>query len=194
MLIGLLRHGEVEGGTRFRGHTDDPLTCAGFAQMHTATQTGPCWTRVISSPLRRCAEFAEVFAQQRGLPLCFDSRLKELHFGTWEGRSPLEVSSEAPDALARFWDDPLGCPPPQGESLAQLQERVLAAWHGIAAVSAGHAVLLVTHGGVIRVLLCHVLQKPLTHLLSFEVPHGALYGVHLAANGTMAMIAPRGMP
>lgn len=183
LRVGLLRHGEVEGGIRFRGHTDDPLTPAGLAQMDAALADSDRWDRVISSPLIRCAEFARAFARQSSLPLTFDTRLKEMHFGEWEGRSAAELMAEDPEALARFWRDPDAYPPPCGESLAHFRARVLDAWNDILSVYADQQVLMVTHGGVIRVLLCHVFEVPVSRWYEFEVTHGQLHGVHIGGDG-----------
>ncbi len=177
MLIGLLRHGAVEGGNRFRGRTDDPLTAAGWDQMWAAVNNDVRWDGVVSSPLRRCTEFARALAQQRLIPLTLDARLAEMHFGTWEGRSAAELMSADPETLARFWDDPAAHAPPGAEPLACFAERVLEAWHGIVRDHPDQQVLLVTHGGVIRVILCHVLRRPVERLLEFEVGHAALHRV-----------------
>lgn len=183
MLVGLLRHGETEGGNRFRGNTDDPLTATGLAQMHTAIDDSGRWDRVISSPLSRCAAFAGDFARQHALPLTFDTRLKEMHFGIWEGRTAAELMAENPEPLIRFWNDPNTYAPPGGESLASFQARVLDAWNDIIADHHGPGMLVVTHGGVIRVLLCHVTGAPLARLHDFEVQHGQLHDVHIGSDG-----------
>lgn len=179
LRVGLLRHGEVEGGARFRGHTDDPLTPAGLAQMHTALADHGGWDRVISSPLIRCAEFSNAYAGQNALPLTFDARLKEMYFGLWEGRSAAELMAEDSEALARFWRNPDACPPPDGESLTRFQTRVLDAWNDIVSAYTGQRVLIVTHGGVIRVLLCHVSGIPVSRWHEFEVPYGRLYELRI---------------
>lgn len=176
LRVGLLRHGEVEGGSRFRGHTDDALTAIGLQQMRAAAD-GTRWDRVISSPLARCAAFADAYGCQHSLPLTFDARLKEMHFGIWEGRTAAELMATDTDALTRFWNDPLHNTPPGGEPLAQFQVRVLDAWQEIIMNHVGQRVLVVTHGGVIRVLLCHVRNQPLARLQTFEVRHGGLYRV-----------------
>ncbi|MFP5506984.1 MAG: alpha-ribazole phosphatase [Gammaproteobacteria bacterium] len=183
LYVGLLRHGEAEGGNRFRGHTDDALTPAGLAQMYAALSDSGHWDRVISSPLTRCAEFVSDFARQSSLPLTFDTRLKEMHFGQWEGRSAAELMAEDPEALARFWRDPDAYPPPGGESLAHFRARVLDAWNDILSAYADQHVLIVTHGGVIRVLLCHVFEVPMSRWHEFEVPHGRMHGVHIGDDG-----------
>jgi alpha-ribazole phosphatase len=179
MRIGLLRHGEVEGGSRFRGRTDDALTAIGLQQMCAATEDEH-WDRLISSPLTRCAAFAREYAERHSIPCTFDARLMEIDFGSWEGCSAAELMKTDADALTRFWNDPLHNTPPGGEPLAQFQARVLDAWRDISADHARQRVLVVTHGGVIRVLLCHVSGQPLAQLQTFEVEHGGLYRVDLS--------------
>lgn len=182
MLIGLLRHGEVEGGSRFRGQTDEALTCIGLQQMRSATD-GRYWDHVISSPLVRCAAFANAFARQHSLPLTFDARLKEMHFGVWEGRTAAELMTTDTDALTRFWTDPLHNTPPGGEPLAQFQARVLDAWNDIVIGHGRQRVLIVTHGGVIRVLLCQVTGVSVAQVQDFSVGHGQLHGVRIGGDG-----------
>jgi len=177
--IDFLRHGETHGGPRFRGSTDDPLMDVGLEQMKCATSSNQRWERVISSPLARCAEFARAFARQNVLPLTFDKRLKEIHFGAWEGRTAAELMAVAPDALTRFWSDPDKYPPPGGETLGRFQARVLDAWRDMVTHHAGQHLLVVTHGGVIRVLLCHLLERPIARLQELEIKQGGLYGVRV---------------
>lgn len=180
MRIGLLRHGEVEGGSCFRGSTDHPLSRVGLAQMRAATAADTGWQRVISSPLSRCTEFATEYAAAHGLPLDLEPRLQEMHFGDWEGRTAAELMAADPGALDRFWQAPHRHTPPGGEPLADFQQRVLTAWDERLERHAGEDLLLVTHGGVIRVLLCLVSDHPLERLLDFEVPYAALRRIRVA--------------
>jgi alpha-ribazole phosphatase len=184
LRVELLRHGEVEGGSRFRGHTDDPLTATGLAQMHAAIADSGNWEHVISSPLARCAAFAKEYAKRHSTPLSFDARLMEIHFGDWEGRTAAELMQTDADALTRFWEDPFNNPPPSGEPLAQFQARVLDAWKDIVVGHAGQRVLVVTHGGVIRMLLCQVTGVPVAQLQEFSVGHGQLHGVRIGSDGS----------
>lgn len=150
--------------------------------MYVALADSDRWDQVISSPLIRCAEFASAFARQRSLPLTFDTRLKEIHFGQWEGRSAAELMAEDPEALARFWRDPDAYPPPSGESLAHFRARVLDAWNDILSAYVDQHILIVTHGGVIRVLLCHIFEVPMSRWHEFEVAHGQLHGVYIGCD------------
>lgn len=182
--ISLLRHGEVEGGPRFRGSTDDPLTKNGWQQMRIATNAvkETRWNRIISSPLQRCAHFAREYALQHNLNISFEDHLKEMHFGQWEGRSAAEIMQEDPDALGRFWSDPIQQSPPDAESLLDFQTRVLEAWQNIIDRYVGQKILIITHGGVIRVLLCHEQKKPINKLLEIDVPLGSLTHIQVTAN------------
>jgi len=174
-IVDLLRHGSVRGGTCLRGWQDDPLDEAGWRQMRSAVNGRVDWQRVLSSPLQRCAAFARDLATGLTIPVDTDPRWRELGFGDWEGRTADEVLTHDPDALQRFWQDPAAHPPPNGETLVAFEARVDAAWaalqHGL---RAGERVLLITHGGVIRLLLCRVLGLPINEQFRVEVPHATL--------------------
>jgi len=182
--IDLLRHGEVAGepggGARYRGRTDDPLSPAGWEQMWAAVDGERHWQIVITSPLARCATFAHTIAERRSLPMRADERLREMDFGTWENRGTAELMVAEPDALTRFWQDPLTHSPPQGESLQAMHARVIAAWRDI--VADGKTALVITHGGPIRIILCHSLGHPLARLLDIDVPQASLRRVQAHAD------------
>lgn len=169
-LLDLLRHGEALGGACFRGRRDDPASPIGWQQMSQAATADPGWTGVITAPARRCSDFARHLAETRGLPLATVSALGERDFGAWEG---LTADQIPPQALARFWDDPIGFTPPGGEPFADFRDRVLLAWDELLD-QAGAATLVVTHGGVMRVLLAHLLRMPPADAILIEVPHACL--------------------
>jgi len=177
-LIHLLRHGETEGGPRYRGSSDDALSPRGWEQMWAAVGEAG-WDRIVASPLARCAAFAQALAERRGIPLEIDERLREMHFGAWEGRTAVEIMAQDADALTRFWQNPAAYPPPEGEYLADFQARVLESWREIVRASAGQRVLLVSHGGPIRVVLCDIRQHPVERLLELDVAHAALLAVRV---------------
>jgi broad specificity phosphatase PhoE len=174
--IDLLRHGETMNGARLRGSLDDPLTDEGWRQMEAAMVNAGPWDGIVSSPLSRCAAFAEALAFRLNLPVKIDERLREIHFGAWEGLSYAELMATAPTALMHFYQDPLRYPPPAAEPLEDFQERTLAALsEQFTPLNTSRRILFITHGGVIRVLLSYVRRWPLSRILEIDVPHASLH-------------------
>lgn len=183
LRLDLLRHGETELGGGLRGSLDDALTPRGWEQMRAGVaQQGP-WDRVISSPLQRCACFAEELGARLGVPVEIESDLRELHFGAWEGQSAAALMETDADDLGRFWSDPYGFTPPGGEPVEQFAARVQAAVSRLQQRYAGQRVLLISHGGVMKVLLARARGLPREQLLQIEVAHGALFALQATADG-----------
>ena len=180
--IDLLRHGECEGGLIFRGHTDSPLNEKGWQQMQQAVANHPQrrdlhphpansrWQNIISSPLQRCKGFAETLSED----VFVNSQLQEISFGDWDGQLTDAIQQQNPKAVEAFWQNPADNTPPNGESLEDFHHRVTQAWQTITLQHKGKHSLIVTHGGVIRIILAHVLQMPLRPLSYLSVPHGCL--------------------
>ncbi|VVQ06573.1 Adenosylcobalamin/alpha-ribazole phosphatase [Pseudomonas fluorescens] len=183
--LDLLRHGETELGGGLRGSLDDALTENGWQQMREAVIGQGPWDRLVSSPLQRCARFAEALAGQLGVPLAFDQNLQELHFGAWEGQSAAALMESEAEALGQFWADPYSFTPPQGEPVADFSARVLAAVARLQAAYAGERVLLISHGGVMRLLLAQARGLPREQLLNVEVGHGALFSLSVERDGLL---------
>ena len=173
----LLRHGEVQGGGRFRGGQDDPLSDTGWAQLRRAAAREPELTRILSSPSRRCAEFARTLAAERGLPLALVEALGERRFGDWEGLAADQIPAAQ---LTRFWDDPVGYTPPGAEPFMDFRRRVLDAWQTLREGDEPHTLVL-THGGVLRVILAKILGMADCAGLLLEVPYACLTRVRLPA-------------
>ncbi|USR41432.1 alpha-ribazole phosphatase family protein [Ectopseudomonas hydrolytica] len=185
----LLRHGETEQGGGLRGSLDDALTEQGWAQLRAAVQGAGPWDRLISSPLQRCARFAEEVAADQALPLHYEPGLQELHFGDWEGRSAAQLMETHAEALGQFWADPYTFTPPNGEPLLQFEARVLAALQGLALAHAGQRLLLITHGGVMRLLLARARGLPRQDLLQVNVGYAQRFRLRLAADGQLTELA-----
>ncbi|MBU6958329.1 alpha-ribazole phosphatase family protein [Pseudomonas sp. CVAP len=182
LRLDLLRHGETELGGGLRGSLDDALTARGWEQMRAAVIDQGPWDRLVSSPLQRCARFAEELAERLNLPVVLDKDLQELHFGAWEGQSAAALMETDAEALGRFWADPYGFTPPEGEPVTAFSARVLAAVERLHQVYAGERVLLISHGGVMRLLLARARGLPREQLLNVEVGHGALFSLRVEAD------------
>jgi alpha-ribazole phosphatase len=183
----LLRHGEPVGGSRYRGQTDDPLSETGWQQMRAAVGDHRPWDVIVSSPLSRCADFARELAARHGIPLEIEARIKEIGFGVWEGRTSAELVQSDPGVLARFWNDPLNNRPEGAEPLTAFRDRVTATWTEMHARFRGKHVLIVCHGGVIRMLLRHTLDMPLERLFRIQVPYASLSRIVVSGQGAQAL-------
>ena len=186
VTLDLLRHGETELGGGLRGSLDDALTPVGWEQMRAAVQGQGPWDRIVSSPLQRCALFAQELAGQLALPVTFDKDLQELHFGEWEGQSAAALMQTDEQALGLFWADPYRFTPPQGEPVLEFSQRVLAAVKRLQQAHAGERVLVVCHGGVMKLLLAQARGLPREQLLNIQVVNGALFEVQVDAHGVLS--------
>ncbi|WLH77882.1 alpha-ribazole phosphatase family protein [Pseudomonas sp. FP2335] len=183
--LDLLRHGETELGGGLRGSLDDALTAKGWEQMCAAVVAQGPWHRLVSSPLQRCARFAEELGAQLQVPVSLEPDLQELHFGAWEGQSAAALMETDAEALGLFWADPYSFTPPEGEAVSDFSDRVLGAVARLHQAHAGERVLLVSHGGVMRLLLARARGLPREQLLNVEVGHGALFNLQVAADGVL---------
>lgn len=178
--IDLLRHGESQYSHTLRGHLDDELTAKGWQQMQSTIEqvANQPWDIIVSSSLKRCTCFAEQLAKATGLPLLLNHDLKEMYFGEWEGVSTQQIYETSPELLANFWQKPSQYCPPRAETLMQFQTRVLKGFQGLLVEMRNqnwqHA-LVVTHGGVIKLLACLATQQPLDDLLKMPAELGKLY-------------------
>lgn len=169
-----MRHGEPEGGRRYRGHTiDDPLSEKGWAQMRSAVEAGH-WQRIVTSPLQRCRAFAEELATAQGIPVSVDARWQEVGFGSWEGRRPEDIQPQDPQEYAAFYADPINRRPAGAEPWDAFSQRVAAAFADVLQRHAGQRVLVVTHAGVIRAVMAQVLQASARVAYGIKVDNAGL--------------------
>ena len=173
-IIDLLRHGEPVGGRMYRGGIDHPLSELGWQQMRNATASPEAWQHIVSSPLARCRDFAEELAGRLGVDWEIDARLREVGFGSWEGKTGAELRATDPDLLKRFYHDPVGERPAGAEPLDAFLGRVGASIDALKARHAGRHILLVCHAGVIRAAVAHTLGAPLPALYRLDVANAAL--------------------
>ncbi|WP_212511449.1 histidine phosphatase family protein [Acinetobacter seifertii] len=178
--IDLLRHGESQYSHTLRGHLDDELTAKGWQQMQSTIEqvTDQTWDVIVTSSLKRCACFAEQLAKTTQLPLLLNHDLKEMYFGEWEGVSTQQIYETSPELLANFWQKPSQYCPPQAETLMQFQMRILKGFQDLLLEMRKQnwqRALVVTHGGVIKLLSCLAQQQSLDDLLKMQAELGKLY-------------------
>ncbi len=174
-VIDLLRHGEPQGGSRYRGHAiDDPLSEKGWLQMARGVGDFRGWDRIISSPLCRCSDFARSLADKLSVELDIDERFREIGFGAWEGRTKAQLRQERSDEFRAFYADPVNNTPEQAEPVSEFHQRIVAAMDTIYRRYAGQSVLIVAHAGVIRAALVHALGAPVDCMYRFNVRNGGV--------------------
>jgi broad specificity phosphatase PhoE len=183
--IDLLRHGECEDGSCYRGSTDVALSEIGYQQMLLSAGCivpiyDSLWTRIISSPLQRCAVFAADLAQQKKIPITVDAAFQELHFGDWEGQAIDHIWQTQQVAVESWFADPVNFPPPNGEKADVFFLRVKQALLNCISTAGDEDLLLVVHGGVIRALLAHCLSMSLADMNRFDVPYGCLSRIQVS--------------
>lgn len=172
MEINLLRHGEYEGEKVYCGVTDRKISQFGWQQMLEVCLKKNSWQSIVSSPLSRCREFAEYLSEMMKLPLHIDPCWQEMNFGEWDGLSALEIMKFDEKKLYSFWENPYENCAPGGETLKNMQSRVLNAWQSL--ICKNKSVLVITHGGPIRIVHCHVENHPIERLLDIDVQYAEL--------------------
>jgi alpha-ribazole phosphatase len=183
-IIDLLRHGEVEGGEVFCGSSDDMLTDEGWQQMQDALEGKSGWDMILSSPLQRCCEFAESLANEEDLKLHINEQFQEIHFGDWEGCSPDDILQTDAQNLQAWWQSPTRETPPRGEDFQDFRSRVLKAFNQLTKKYQDEQVLLITHAGVIRVILMDVLGMQDENLFRLNVDHASFSRVRIYRDHT----------
>ena len=180
----LVRHGRIAPGLvgRFIGATDAALDVSGEQQArslaHRVQRLQP--ERCFCSPLTRCRQTALAVVPHQSLQ--FDDRLREIDFGQWEKRAWEEVVRDDPESAARWTAFAPDFAFPGGERLDQFIERVRAAAEGLCRNEA-ETVLAVTHGGVIRVMLCLLLGLELQKHVVFDVGYASLAVIDVLDRG-----------
>ncbi len=167
----LVRHGETIANREYRyiGARDDPLSEHGQAQalqLAEALAVLPV-AAVYSSPLQRTYNTAAPVAARHGLEVQTLDDLREINFGAWEGLSHAEVVARSPEDAQqlRTWEQSASIAPPGGESFEAVQERVCAAVERLAQAHPDQAIVLVSHVGPIKALLCAALGASLASAL-----------------------------
>ena len=162
----LVRHGHTAWNSdgRLQGQLDIPLDEIGQAQAAAIAQrlARERPVAIYASDLSRTQQtarwiqnaVAETILPDPPPPLVLEPRLREMHFGEWQGMTFAEIQAAQPEALAAWQANRMTDAPPGGETLAQLVDRVQMVYHEILAAHPDGTVMLVGHGGALQVLLC----------------------------------------
>lgn len=187
MRLILIRHGETTWNAqgKLQGWVDIPLTPAGRAQADALARMLACERidALVTSDLRQAQETAGRIAEPLGLAVRTDPRWRELNFGAWEGKTYAELEQHDAQTFAAWQSDPVTVAPPGGETVARLAGRVDQAVADLRRCHPAGTVVVVTHGGPIRVLLCQVLGVDLRHHHRWAIGPGSLTDIVLGPHG-----------
>lgn len=173
----LLRHGQTALSVerRFSGRGDAALTDFGIEQARAVAarvRNVSTVEAIVSSPLRRARQTADILAEALNLPVCDDPALAETDFGAWEGLTLTEVRERYP-AEVDGWFASVEVAPPGGESFALTERRVRGAMERLRRDHPAAGVVVVSHVSPIKTLLRLALDAP---------PH-SLYRMQLDLTG-----------
>jgi alpha-ribazole phosphatase len=190
MRLLLARHAPTDWNSqgRYQGHQDVALGAAGRQQAArlAARLAAERIDQVHASDLRRAWETARAVSEIHRAPLLPDRRLRELSLGAWEGLTRDEVRQKYPEALAAWEADYWQTPPPGGETLAELAERVGTFFASLKADAASdRTVLVVGHNGSLQVLLCLALGLPPESRWKFHLQTASLSELGLYPEGAV---------
>ena len=176
--IYLIRHGETAnaGEVCFNGHFDIDLSDEGKKQsilIAKALKNLPI-KAVYSSDLKRTQIGAKFIADELNLSHIPCQELRELAFGDWEGLSISEVNLRYPDKLKERLQNIELFQVEGGESFSQLKDRVIPKFEQILTAHPSGNIVVLCHGGVIRIILSHVLEISVKNLFRINQPYASV--------------------
>ncbi len=184
-IVLLMRHGETawnrEG--RVMGQSPVELNERGRAQVEAAAPfarlIGP--EIIVTSPLLRARQSAEIIARALGgIEVVDEPGLEEVRYGRWQGMVYEDLLADA--EYKRYRDHPLTMPTPGGETIGQVQERGVNAIRRALEANPGKRVLFVSHGDIIRTVLCHFMSLELQHFRRIRIDNATFSAVQVAGD------------
>ena len=148
---------------------------------------------VYCSPLSRALKSAEIIAEPHGLKPIVIEDLRERSFGIWEGMTFTEIKERYPQEFEAWAENPLRYSPIDGESTIEVRERAVSALNKIIDnhscnriqdkknhescimnLASSSSIAVVAHGGVNRIILCHIMGIPLENIFRIEQDFAAV--------------------
>jgi alpha-ribazole phosphatase len=174
----LIRHPEPAAAAEGRcyGSLDIGLSTNGARQAHAiaAALADERFSAIYTSPRRRCTETARILRGACPCPVQEVDALREMDFGSFEGRSYDEIAALYPDLYRQWMLHPTQVQFPGGENFSQMSTRVLEATGRLVERHQGESIAFLTHGGVIRIILADVLGMPSKNIFRIGQRYGAL--------------------
>ena len=158
----LIRHGETDWNKagRYQGRTNIDLNTEGKEQARLLGERFRFMPldALYVSPLNRAMETAEQVARTTGVAPMADEHFIEINFGEWEGHTIEELSEKYGRAYTDFFREPFDHPIPGEGSFQKAMERAMEGFHILAERHKGQNVAIISHGGLLRVMLVGLLE------------------------------------
>ena len=175
----LIRHGETEWNSQFRmqGHSNSPLSEVGRVQIQALGEwmKNMPFDHIYSSDSLRARQTAEAITQYSGDVLQFDQRIREKNLGVFEGLTSIEARERYPEVYRLFKNGGANYVIDEGESTQQVLDRALKFIEEISLRHPEQRVVMVTHGGVVRVLMKHTLGLSIDAPTSFMIKNTGIF-------------------
>ena len=177
----LIRHGETEWNSqkRMQGHSNSNLSEVGRGQIQALGELmkNVSFDHIYSSDSLRARQTAEAITQYSGHTLQFDQRIREKNLGVFEGLTSTEAKERHPEVYRLFKTAGANYVIDEGESTQQLLERALEFIEEIRLRHPQERVVMVTHGGVVRVLMKHALGLSIDAPTRFIIKNTGIFGL-----------------
>ena len=177
----LIRHGETEWNSqkRMQGHSNSDLSEVGMGQIQALGELmkNVSFDHIYSSDSLRTSQTAEAITQYSGHKLQFDQRIREKNLGVFEGLTSTEAKERHPEVYRLFKTAGANYVIDEGESTQQLLERALEFIEEIRLRHPQERVVMVTHGGVVRVLMKHALGLSIDAPTRFIIKNTGIFGL-----------------
>jgi len=177
----LIRHGETEWNSqkRMQGHSNSDLSEVGMGQIQALGELmkNVSFDHIYSSDSLRTRQTAEAITQYSGHTLQFDQRIREKNLGVFEGLTSTEAKELHPEIYRLFKTAGANYVIDEGESTQQLLERALEFIEEIRRRHPQERVVMVTHGGVVRVLMKHALGLSIDAPTRFIIKNTGIFGL-----------------
>lgn len=175
-ILILIRHGQTQYNLqrKYCGFSDLPLDAAGVKQAENLAHRFKKIQvdKIYSSDLKRAYETAKIIFKNR--PISLSKNLREINFGLFEGLDHREAMDKYPELYQEWLENPLGFKIPTGESLREVKKRVLGKISSLVYTNKQKTLAVVTHGGPIRIALCHALGRDYSSFWQMEQKNAAV--------------------
>ena len=192
----IVRHGQpvgAERGKRYLGLTDEPLSPEGRRQAEKtgerlAGMTGSHEVRIVSSPLTRCQETADLI--KKHVNCSFIETMNDLHeidLGRWDGRYVEEIRREYPEEYLARGRDMWNYRTPEGETFAEAGARFRLAFDRLTeSAAADDVIIIVAHAGVMKAGLSLLTETAFDEWVSRDIPYACGFMLE-ACNGQISL-------